>query len=133
MTCATDRRDKYLLIHYGAGSGVLRQPPSIGSCPGLNFKKTQLCTHGIISGRVLCLEYKWRHTCIFRMLAFNTLTLRGLPILAGESVNWYTCIIAVCGAYLCCDSDEILRKDRPRVQISAVLNGKKLSNYSFLF
>nr|DAY84845.1 MAG TPA: hypothetical protein [Caudoviricetes sp.] len=39
----------------------------------------------------------------------------------------------MCGAYLCCDSDEILRKNRPRVQISAVLKGKKLSNYSFLF
>jgi len=30
------------------------------------------------------------------VLAFNTLTLRELPILAGESVNWYTCIIAEC-------------------------------------
>lgn len=71
---------------------------SIGSCPGLNFKKTQLYTHGIISDRVLCFcnKYKWQHTCIFRVLAFNTLTLRWLPILAGESVNWYTCIIAEC-------------------------------------
>ena len=32
MTCATDRRDKYLLIHYGASSGALQQPPiTVGS------------------------------------------------------------------------------------------------------
>ena len=36
----------------------------------------------------------------------------------------------VCGAYLCCDSDEILRKNRPRVQISAVL-AERIRTYNY--